>query len=218
MCGGHGQGHQEDEFIVKAVRALEGVTLIQVACCALHALALDENGVVYAWGKVAGAFGMGDQLQLTPKIIDALEGSRIIQVVAGEDHSLAVSDRGEVFAWGRHDDGQLGDPGLSVSVQPNALVHPIAVPVGEVMEAACGKYHTLLLSAPHGDLWVFGQATVPGDHVGVRWDAHGPGRHRTAAHRTPLAAQGKYLQPTRVNAKLITQMLLDVAEEPNDDD
>lgn len=209
LCGVHGQGHQEDEFVVKAVRALEGVQTVQVACGALHTLGLDCNGVVYAWGKVSGAFGMEAQLQLNPKVIDALEGSRIIQVAAGEDHSLAVSDKGEVFAWGKHDDGQLGDPGLCV--QPHALVHPLAVAAGSVREVACGKYHSLL-RAPHGDLWLFGQAAAPGDHIGVRWDGYGP-RHRTMA-----APKGKFLEPTRVNAKLITQILLDVAEEENDDD
>jgi len=213
LCGVHGQGHQEDDFVVKAVRALEGTQIVQVACGALHTLGLDDNGVVYAWGKVSGAFGMEAQLQLTPKVIDALEGSRIIQVAAGEDHSLALSDKGEVFAWGKHDDGQLGDPGLSASVQPQALVHPLAVPAGEVVQLACGKYHTLLLGAPHNDFWLCGQSAVPGDHIGVRWEAHGPGRHRTMG-----ATKGKYLEPTRVNAKLIAQLLLDLAEEPNDED
>jgi alpha-tubulin suppressor-like RCC1 family protein len=78
------------------------VSSIAVGRC--HALALAEDGLMYAWGHTTcrgGFLGIPDvQRELTPKPVEALLGVRVGNIAAGSNRSYAVADTGELWAWG----------------------------------------------------------------------------------------------------------------------
>jgi hypothetical protein len=88
----------------KRVEALRDVGMSSVAVGVLHALALAEDGLMYAWGENLHDALLGNphvDMDLLPKPVEALRGVRVGGVVAGGRHNYAVADTGEVWAWGR---------------------------------------------------------------------------------------------------------------------
>jgi alpha-tubulin suppressor-like RCC1 family protein len=111
MCGLLGHGDKEDQPSPKRVETLRGVRMSTVEIGDGHALALAEDGQVYAWGgkmwrEVFGDLGV-DQ-QLVPELVEALRGVRVCSVAAGTHRSHAVADTGEALTWGY--DGNAQDP------------------------------------------------------------------------------------------------------------
>ncbi|MCC6629576.1 MAG: S8 family serine peptidase [Chloroflexi bacterium] len=74
-----------------------------------HALALTEDGGVWAWGaNEHGQLGDGStDGRSTPRRVAGLP--IIYAIAAGAAHNLAMGTDGTVFAWGRNAEGQLGD-------------------------------------------------------------------------------------------------------------
>eukprot|EP00924_Labyrinthula_sp_SR-Ha-C_P002577 maker-scaffold_13-snap-gene-0.44-mRNA-1 protein AED:0.00 eAED:0.00 QI:65/1/1/1/1/1/2/79/426 len=84
----------------------------KIACGSNFNLALDVNGVVYAWGSNdQSQLGLGQgfsvdmfSMENLPRPVEFnFEGSdskRIIEIAAGEHHSIAITDAGEVYSWG----------------------------------------------------------------------------------------------------------------------
>lgn len=117
-----------------------GRTAVQVAAGALHALAILDNGDVYAWGRnSSGQLGLGDVLQrLTPtKVTLPLPA---VYVSAGGAHSLAVLNDGSVYSWGLNDLGQLGNGGRVSAVTPTKIPG-----ITTAVAAASGNDHNLVL-------------------------------------------------------------------------
>lgn len=115
-----------------------------------HNLALDADGIVWAWGS-NGDGRVGDntaEMRLLPvkarllKTGEALGG--ISSVAAGRAHSLAVSAGGQVFAWGSNGNGRLGDGSTTARV---AAVPVVAGPgfLADVIKVAAGNVHSLAL-------------------------------------------------------------------------
>src|SRR5262249_20778166 len=76
-------------------------------------LAVDTNGVVYAWGfNASGQLGDTTTTQrMTPVLVGGaggLPGKIFTAVAAGNNHSLALRNDGTVWAWGNNNNGQLG--------------------------------------------------------------------------------------------------------------
>ena len=101
---------------VRHTGALVGKTVVAVAGCALHTLALDGEGRVYAWGDGArGRLGSGStRSSLTPEAVirdsrSGLSGKTVVAIAGGLGQSLALCDDGTVVAWGYNDVGQVGD-------------------------------------------------------------------------------------------------------------
>lgn len=67
-----------------------------------HAAAIDDQGVVYSWGRGNhGQLGCGNVLnedQVKP--VNALANNLIVDVHCGESHSVVLTAKGEVFTWG----------------------------------------------------------------------------------------------------------------------
>ncbi|PVH86224.1 RCC1/BLIP-II [Cadophora sp. DSE1049] len=87
----------------------------RIACGAYHCFAIDERGLVYAWGSnnfgqtgLVDGIGQGDATVLKPSIIEALRPYKIREIQGGEHHSIACTEDGELLIWGRCDDGQAG--------------------------------------------------------------------------------------------------------------
>ncbi|KPA13070.1 conserved hypothetical protein, secreted, partial [Candidatus Magnetomorum sp. HK-1] len=79
-----------------------------------HALALTQDGLVFAWGdNEYGQLGNGSQVSgYTPTQV-ILENEtpldKVQAIAAGDAHSMAILENGHVMTWGKNSSGQLGD-------------------------------------------------------------------------------------------------------------
>ncbi|HWQ90776.1 MAG TPA: hypothetical protein VN673_03825 [Clostridia bacterium] len=89
-----------------------------IAAGAFHALALNADGTVTAWGK-----NTEGQTSIPESV------TNVVAIAAGGDHSLALTAEGSLVAWGRDWDGQTNIPPQAVNVQ----------------KIACGWAHNLAL-------------------------------------------------------------------------
>lgn len=110
-----------------------GRTATQVSAGGVHALALLDNGDVYAWGRNAsGQLGLGDlQSRSTPTKVTLPRPA--ISVAAGGSFSVVALDDGTVYAWGLNELGQLGNGERTASASPaqvSGMTSAVAVAAG----------------------------------------------------------------------------------------
>jgi hypothetical protein len=153
-----GHGDSEDQPSPKRVEALRGVRMSNVSFGRYHALALAEDGLVYAWGENrGGAYLVNPRVarELLPKPVEALRGISVGSVAAVSSFSYAVADTGELWAWseGSKDATPLGhgEPGNRLMPKPIE-----SLPGVEVDAVTAGCYHTLAL-AGDGSVYVWGK-------------------------------------------------------------
>jgi alpha-tubulin suppressor-like RCC1 family protein len=97
-----GHGDTQSQPSPKRVEALRGVWVSSVSVGIFVVLALAEDGVVYAWGRIEQRTLLGNphvEEELLPKPVEALRGVRVGSIAATYHRSYAVSDTGEVWAW-----------------------------------------------------------------------------------------------------------------------
>mmetsp|Transcript_62323 Transcript_62323/g.147711 ORF Transcript_62323/g.147711 Transcript_62323/m.147711 type:complete len:188 (+) Transcript_62323:488-1051(+) len=101
---------RSDQMEPRAMRGLQHVRIVSVACGETHSLALTENCLVYAWGRgAAGRLGLSTSVsRATPHLVETLAKIRMTGIAAGFHHSGAVSEEGALFTWGAGSHGQLG--------------------------------------------------------------------------------------------------------------
>ena len=148
--------------------------ITQIACGANHALALDAQGRVWAWG-VGEKGQLGRRLfgrhqeTLIPRQIGI--GRRPVKYIAsGEHHSFAVDAKDEVWAWGLNNYGQAG---FAKNAGGNDAVvqHPTKIP------GLCGKDVTVLDGGGHhsaavtatGECLVWGR--IDGGQLGIKFSS-----------------------------------------------
>jgi alpha-tubulin suppressor-like RCC1 family protein len=145
-----GHGDAKNQPSPKRVEALRGVWINNVSVGYEHALALAEEGLVYAWGENEDRAVLGNprvKRELLPKPVEALRGVRVTSVVAAGYRSYAVTYNGELWAWGgagdRDDFAPLGH-GQGINCP---LPKPIESLRGVNVDAvAAGEGHTLALA------------------------------------------------------------------------
>jgi alpha-tubulin suppressor-like RCC1 family protein len=133
------------------------VALKAVAAGGSHALALAEDGQVYAWGNnQLGQLGLGDvAIRYAPTAVP-LAGPAIA-VGAGSSHSLAVTSDGQAWTWGWNVFGQLGTGEQGAPTQPNP--NPVrAVGVTGVDQVTGGDF-TSLARTTDGHVFAWGYNT-----------------------------------------------------------
>lgn len=136
-----------------------------------HALALDADGRVWAWGRNdAGQLGDGTvEERATPVRVAFPDGVAVRAVFAGTDHSLALDADGALWAWGDNRYGALGDG----SAEDRRTPVRVRAPEGVAFVAAVGgSWVTIALDAD-GRVWawgdnVFGQLGDGGDEERAR--------------------------------------------------
>ena len=125
--------------------------VVSVAAGERHGLALDKNGIVWAWGQNRhGELGIPPTTALTPSPIQVPEVLGPTLIAAGGFHSFAMDLIGGLTAWGSGWHGQLGRESLLDSYEP--------VPVNagsDVTTLSVGRYHTLVVKAG-GQVFAFG--------------------------------------------------------------
>ena len=98
---------------VTPVRVTGLTDIIQIEAGERYALALRQDGTVWAWGvRDDGAIGDGEPTTLRPLSaigpvqVPGLEG--ITRIAAGRTHNLALRRDGHVMSWGSNSEGELG--------------------------------------------------------------------------------------------------------------
>jgi alpha-tubulin suppressor-like RCC1 family protein len=160
ICGYNlfGHGFLRGLSSPKQVEALRGVRLSSITTGGSHAVALTEDGQVYAWANasVEGATlgTMHVSSELLPKPVEALRGVWVGSVAAAGLRSYAVADTGEVWAWGCD---SARAPLLGHGEHQNC---PLPKPIGslrgvKVHAVSAGEKHTLA-QADDGRVYAWG--------------------------------------------------------------
>mgnify|MGYP001244532075 FL=1 len=128
-----------------------------IAAGGSHALALDEDGYVWAWGHGRwGQLGLGGIA--SAKTPQRLPLAGIQAIAGGGYHSLALAEDGTVWSWGLNNYGQLGD---GTKEQRNS---PVKIEgLDKVSAIAAGGFHSLALRE---DSIVWGWGTNSGGELG----------------------------------------------------
>jgi alpha-tubulin suppressor-like RCC1 family protein len=128
-----------------------------VAAGAVHTLAMNSKGTVYAWGDNSeGQLGDGTTTSsLTPKPVSLPADVTITTVAAGYGHNLAATATGTVYAWGQNHYGQLGSGASNeFSSTPVAV---LVLPAGATITALSGSSMHSLAAASNGTAYAWGQ-------------------------------------------------------------
>jgi len=84
----------------------------KIFCGYHHSAALDENKVLYMWGRGRfGQLGQGEEILQAnvPSLVKGvLQYVKIDLVACGWQHTLATTKNGFLFSWGLNSNGQLG--------------------------------------------------------------------------------------------------------------
>jgi alpha-tubulin suppressor-like RCC1 family protein len=165
-----GHGDEHDQPSPKRVEVLQGIQVSSHAVGFQHALALAEDGRVYAWGQKAVRTVLCDvhvEKELLPKPVEALRGVRVASVAASRLRRCAVADTGELWAWGMESlyDAALGHGECRQCPLPTPIESLRGVKVDAV---AAGVGHTLAV-ADGGSVYAWC------DEHAAKWGALGLG-------------------------------------------
>jgi regulator of chromosome condensation len=139
-----------------------------------HILALDNHGVVMAWGS-------GQQNQLGRRIIERNKMSSLVpqglgfpknkvtKIACGSYHSFALDKDGNVWAWGLNNFGETGIRSGAGDDEAAVLKPAIvdALKERKITDIAGGEHHSLACS-DDGKLLTWGR--VDGHQVGIPLD------------------------------------------------
>lgn len=135
-----------------------GVSIAAIAAGNGFALAVDSNGMVWAWGdNLLGQLGVntaticpdGDPCAQTP--VQLTNPSHVSSVAAGAEFGLALDANGTVWSWGDNSSGELGTGDASIT---RTIPMPVYTLTG-VKSIAAGDFHALALE-PDGTVWSWG--------------------------------------------------------------
>ncbi|WP_309544719.1 VWD domain-containing protein [Alkalilimnicola ehrlichii] len=169
---GNGSSQHRSSPALVDLTALGEARMTRIGVGQAHAIALDEENRLWAWGRnTHGQLGDGTTTHRhAPVAVDLspLGEARVVSTTGGYMHSLALDDQGRLWAWGYNSRGQLGD-----GTQEDRSI-PVAVdlsPLGaaRVVTMAAGESYSMALD-DHGRVWVWG------------WNWHGVAGDGSADH------------------------------------
>ena len=101
----------------KPVRIMDNV--VAIATGNAHALALKQDGTVWAWGQNDhGQLGDGTTANTS---VPVMVMEHAAAIAAGFGHSMAVQQDGTLWAWGWNEQQQLGDGTAADQSKPSRL-------------------------------------------------------------------------------------------------
>jgi alpha-tubulin suppressor-like RCC1 family protein len=156
---GHGKGSSAASAVPKeATGALEGKTVVSLACGWGHTLAVGADGTLWGAGCSAnGQLGTGTAEAVVPEfraVIGLPALAKVKRVACGQSHSLVLLSTGEVYAAGLNADGQLG-LGHRIDAHTFALVE--ALRSVRIVQVACGDLFSAALAA-NGAVYAWGSS------------------------------------------------------------
>lgn len=164
------------ESLVQKTPALisELKNIVKVVCGDNHVVALDTNGIVYAWGS-------GQQNQLGRRIVERTKSNGLVprqfglpktvaNIFAGNNHSFAITRSGLVFAWGLNSFGETGIP-INAGEDEAAILHPVTIAALRDKKITCmagGSHHSVAVTEG-GECYVWGR--LDGFQCGLKLDS-----------------------------------------------
>ena len=127
--------------------------LVMVSAGETHALALMNDGTVWAWGRGdRGELGLGYNPGVTANFtpMQVVNITDVVTISAGGFHSLAIKNDGTVWAWGNNQYGQLGDNSLT------RREYPVQVSGLTGMTAIAAGYEYSMALKSDGTVWAWG--------------------------------------------------------------
>jgi alpha-tubulin suppressor-like RCC1 family protein len=152
-----GHGDTQDQPSPKRVEALQDIPVSSAAGGRLHALALAEDGLVYAWGENMFGALLGDphvERELLPKPVQPLRGVHVGSIAAAKWRSYVVSDTGKVWAWGIEGDN-IAPLGHGEQMECS-MPEPIESLRGVKVDAVAASNHHALALADDGSVYAWG--------------------------------------------------------------
>jgi len=139
---------------------MNNAKVISVAAGGLHSLAIDEHGILWAWGYNGfGQLGDGTTIDRSPPVqvntAGRMNNAKIVSVAAGAYHSLAIDEHGNLWAFGRNNYGQLGDGTAADRSSPIQVNTGGRMNNVKAMSVAAGGGHSFAIDE-HGTLWAWG--------------------------------------------------------------
>jgi alpha-tubulin suppressor-like RCC1 family protein len=127
VWGQLGDGTTMDATIPVEVLLPGSAPVVDIAAGAEHACALDEDSLLWCWGRNNhGQLGDGTtdatDYPILASALHALSDATPVAVSAGDYHTCIIDVFGGEWCWGRNDDGQLGCGDM-------ASPHPVPQPV-----------------------------------------------------------------------------------------
>lgn len=138
-----GDGTEVERHSPVAVDLPDGIRIRAVAAGKFHSLAIDDIGVLYAWGfNSSGQLGDGTTTsRSSPVVVDLPVGVTATAVSAGKLHGLAIGSDGVLYAWGSNSAGQLGQAACCTD---SSTPLPVSLPGGvTAIAVAAGVDHNL---------------------------------------------------------------------------
>lgn len=119
--------------------------IIDLSCGLGHALLLDTQGRVFAWGNGGnGRLGTGDTTDRSEVCLLAhLLDEKMIHVQCGASHSLALTVNGYVYSWGKNSQGQCGHGNMEDILKPTIIKKLFDIKVDQL---AAGWEHSIALT------------------------------------------------------------------------
>ena len=178
-----GTGSTETSRAPARVETLARRNVLCASTNKLHALAVDGEGRLFAWGcSRDGVLGLGRErtvkrdagvaAEVFPTLVRAFgRNVRVVRASAGLSHSACVTANGDVYTWGCARHGRLGyyvasDDDVDRSTETDeereerrwTQYAPKKVPNmmgARALDVSCGDAHTAILDAD-GFVWTFG--------------------------------------------------------------
>ncbi|CAG8854203.1 39201_t:CDS:1, partial [Gigaspora margarita] len=127
-----------------------------------HSFAIDENGMIYAWGQnVDGQCGIESPNPIiTPIKLEFFKNSiRVKQISAELHHMLVLLENGEVYSFGSTEYGQLG-----IGVSEENRKSPVQINLNNCKLIATGDYHSMAVNNENQVYtWGFGETYALGN-------------------------------------------------------
>lgn len=147
----------------KTPKLIEGLeNIAQIACGGDHALALDKDGSVFAWGTGEHA-QLGRPLHpaymhraLTPLRVRFPKA--IVSISAGANHSFGIDKNDRLYAWGLNNFGQCGIPRNAGKANAKIMTPRLvkAFQTTKVKMVAGGNFHSIAVTQT-GDCMTWGK-------------------------------------------------------------
>lgn len=135
--------------------------IIAVAAGGEHAIALKEDGTVWAWGvytsgKLDNDTNIGEDTAVEVRNLNGSELKDIVAVSAGNEYTVAVKDDGTVWTWGYNNFGQLGDGSTINSSTPVQVKDSLGNPLTGIITISAGYNHTVAIKSDD-TIWAWGR-------------------------------------------------------------